>query len=89
MNIPKVKAIRTWSIDSVRNVCINHELFTKGDNEVYGNILNYVAVTDPDYDNLWYVADRINFYSEDQTVNNIMFLLEKYAVITVFEIEDN
>lgn len=42
-NLPKFKEVRTISWDSVRNLCIAKEWYTRGDNEAYSELAGYVS----------------------------------------------
>ena len=87
MNTPKIEVKRTWDSESVRIICVKHELYTKGNTKEYTTMLNRVEEIEPDTNGLYEIAKDIKEHSEDQTVSNIMFILEKDAVHTFFEIE--
>ena len=55
---------------------------------IYEGMLDYVRDSYPDTESLYLVAMDILTHSDDQTVTNIMYLLEKGAVVTTFEIEE-
>ncbi len=86
---PKIEAIRHWSPDSVRSACIRNELYTRGNNAAYSRMLNYVGVAagGPTLGNLYLVAKDIWEHSENQTITNIMYILENEVVITTYEID--
>ena len=81
-----IKANRMWSWDSVRAVCVKHNFYTLGTNEAYASMLTFVKTHKPTYRNLYTVACDILEHSDGQSITNIMFLLERYAVITTFTI---
>lgn len=87
MNIPTITTRRHWSAERVRYACIKNNLYTRGDNEAYGNILDYVSRSYPDTENLYLVAKDICEHSKGQTVSNVMFIIESEAVTTTFAIE--
>lgn len=87
MNIPNITTRRIWSSDSVRRACIRNDLYTRGDNEAYSSMLDYVSKSDPSTENLYIVAKDIAEHSRPQPISNVMFILECGAVITVFNIE--
>ena len=87
MNNPDIKATRNWSDDSVRAACIGNNLYTRGTCEEYSRMLEMVEVMNPTYENLYTVARDIKEHSKDQTITNVMFILEHEAVITTFEID--
>ena len=89
MRTPKITINRQWSSSSVRAVCIENELYTRGDNEAYSHMLDCVNQFYPDTENLYLIAQDIEAHSKDQTITNIMYLLEKQAVATTFEIAEN
>lgn len=82
----EIKENRKWTISSVRKVCCDNNLYTLGDNEEYEHMFSWVKRLYPNAENIYFIANDICKHSEDQTVCNIMFLLENYAVIKTFEI---
>lgn len=74
-----------WSIESVRRACIKNDLFTAGDCEEYEHMLNWVTRLYPNTENIQYIAEIIDKYSEGQDVPNIMYILANEAVITTYE----
>ena len=88
-NTPEIETKRFWTSDLVRTACIRNDLYTRGTNEDYSNMLNYVdtAAEGPSLKNLYNVARDIYEHSREQTLTNIMFILENETVITTFRIE--
>ena len=87
MNALKIKETKKWDGESVRAVCINNRLYTRGNSEDYDKMLNQVDRVTPDLDNIFHIAEDIMEHSEDQTLSNIMFLLANKAVTTFYDIE--
>ena len=87
MKTPNIAVNRRWSGMSVRQTCIKHDLYTCGDNENYEHMLNCVERLYPNTENLYFIAEDIQKHSKDQTITNVMYLLEKDAVTTTFEID--
>ena len=85
--LPKIKEFKRWSANSVREVCINNNFYTAGDNEDYEHMLVWVDRMYPNTENLYFIADNIYRHSVDQTIANIMFVLANNAVITTYEID--
>ena len=83
---PKIEATRLWSERTVRNVCVNNNLYTLGDCYEYEEMLTKVRGCHPTYESIFEIAVDIFNHSEDQTITNIMYLLENYAVFTFFEV---
>jgi len=50
-------------------------------------MLSWVERLYPNTENLYFIAEDIQKHSKDQTVTNVMFLLERDAVMTTFEID--
>ena len=73
-----------WTTNSVRECCIRNELYTCGDNDEYMSMLETVQNTEPTDNNLLAVARDICEHSANQTITNIMFLLNREAVFTTF-----
>ena len=74
-----------WNIESVRRACIRNDLFTAGDCEEYDHMLNWVTRLYPNTENIQYIAEIIDKYSEGQDVPNIMYILANEAVVTTYE----
>ena len=87
MKTPNIAVNLRWSGMSVRQTCIKHDLYTCGDNENYEHMLNWVERLYPNTENLYFIAEDIQKHSKDQTITNVMYLLEKDAVTTTFEID--
>ena len=84
----KITERRLWSMEDIRRVCIDNELYTRGTNEEYGKMLEHAESLEPFAENLYIVAKDIEAHSKDQTVSNIMCLLVSQAVRIVYEIEE-
>lgn len=78
---------RMWYADRVRQACIRNDLYTRGDNAAYNKMLDFVDGNEPRMDVMYKVAKDIFEHSKDQTITNVMFILENEAVITTFEID--
>ena len=78
---------RSWYADRVRQACIRNDLYTRGDNAAYSKMLDFVDNNEPTSRTLYLVAKDIFEHSKDQTITNVMFILEREAVITTFEID--
>lgn len=85
--IRKINEVTIWRVADVRACCIKHEYYTCGDNEDYGNMLDFVGKTSPTLENLYLVARDIALHSErddyplDDYIKTIMFDLSKEVVI--------
>ena len=80
---------RRWSATSVRKACIANHLYTCGDNEAYAKMLDLADSHEPTTKTMYRVAKDIAEHSYEQTITNVMFILEKDAIITTFEINGN
>lgn len=78
---------RRWDFNSVREACIKNDLYTRGDNEAYSKMLDMADRTAPTTKAMYLVAKDIQEHSFEQTITNVMFILEQDAVITTFEID--
>ena len=87
MNTLKITANRRWTAMKVRQVCVDNDLYTCGDCEEYSHMLDRVRELEPTYENICVISKDIMAHSKDQTVTNIMYLLENCAVTTTFEID--
>lgn len=75
---------RTWYPKLVWDACVRNNLYTRGDNEAYITMLGNVERTAPTTKAMYMVAKDINEHSKDQTITNIMYILESEAVLTSF-----
>lgn len=83
----KIKENRVWNMYDVRTACIKNDLYTRGDNQDYEAMLNFVATHKPTTDNIYKVACDIYEHSTDQTVSNIMFILANDCMNICYEIK--
>lgn len=83
-----IKTTRTWNSNEVREACIRCDFYTMGDNKSYSAMLDRVDELEPTPEALYEIALDIVEHSDDQTVENVMFCLERYAVSTFYKIED-
>jgi len=84
---PTVSTNRFWDHTTVRAACIKNDLYTCGDNEEYSAMFDLVDKTPPTTQGLYIIAKDIAEHSDYQTITNVMFILEREAVITTFEID--
>ena len=75
---------RTWFPTLVREACIRNSLYTRGDNAAYTTMLGNVERSAPTTEAMYMVAKDICEHSKDQTITNILYILESEAVITTF-----
>ncbi len=87
MSMPKIETKRIWNWDRVRTTCVKNQLYTAGSNEDYMHMLDWVDRLYPNLENMYFIAEDICKHSDDQTISNVMFILERDAIITVFDIE--
>ena len=83
---PKITEEKVIDADSVRCCCIKHNLYTKGSCRDYDFMLNFADVQGYSLKNLFEIASDICKHSENQTVENVMFLLGKDAVRTIYHV---
>jgi hypothetical protein len=87
MKIPKIHEDKKWDIFDVQNVCIKHELYTRGTNDDCQKMLDFVHKKNPTTRNLYLVAKDILEHSyTESTIGHIMFLLSRDAVYSFYEI---
>ena len=79
---------RHWTMESVRQVCIENGLYTRGNNAEYGRMLGMVESSYPSNETIHEVAKDILEHSKEQTITNIMFLLINKAVTTFLEVKE-
>lgn len=88
VHVPKIDAIRLWSPSKVREACIANQLYTRGDNASYSLLLEWIGTVSPTLGNLYLAAEDICEHSTGNSITNVMYILEKEAVVTVYDIED-
>ena len=95
LKLPTIKSNRRWDADDVRQMCIDNDYYTCGNNEAYSEMLQFVRTAEPTNNNLFRVAydivEHSDFdfvFSDDESdcIANVMFLLENKCVHTSFEI---
>ena len=97
MEITKVIEKNQWSMEDVRRVCVRNRYYTRGDNEAYNKMLNFVRDNKPTTEAIYTVAadimdhsDMSRYmvdYSYNEILANIMYNL-KEIVITTYEIKE-
>lgn len=85
--ITNIEVKRMWDSYSVRKACIGNNWYTAGDNEDYTKMLDLVDKLEPTTENLYTIARDIKEHSDDQTISNVMFCLEKDAISTFYTVE--
>ena len=78
---------RDWSFETVRQACIHNDLYTRGDCEAYDKMLAFVEKNPPTTKAMYLVAKDIAAHSKNQPITNVLFILEKEAIITTFLID--
>ena len=87
---PKITAVRRWSMEDIVQMCIENNFYTQGDALAYSRMLQRVEVMEPTLENIYAVAVDILDHTdenEDQTITNIMCIIENTVVRTTFDIE--
>lgn len=86
--MPKIRAEKHWDAATVQRVCINHNLYTCGDNTAFMNMLQKVLENKPTLETIQEIATDILKHSKNQVLVNIMFILDNEAVTTFYFEED-
>lgn len=86
--VPKIDAIRIWSPSKFREACVANRLYTRGDNEAYSRLLEWVWTVPPTLNNLYLAAEDICEHSAYSYISNVMYILENETVVTFYDIED-
>lgn len=86
---PEITVEKRIDADSVRNACIAHNWYTYGDIRAYDAMLTEASKSEYSVGLLFRLATDIVAHSEpnSNTVENCMYILEKEAVSTFFDIE--
>lgn len=84
---PEIIETVAWSYETVRKCCITNNLYTCGTVRQYDHMFQMVmAKENPELIDIYNVAKDITEHSEDQTVTNVMYLLNKYAIVRLYEV---
>lgn len=86
MKTPEITVNRHWSVMSVREACIRNDLYTRGSSEDYEHMFDWVRRLYPNTENLYFIAKNIYEHSANQTLTNVMCIIENEAIVTTFEI---
>lgn len=87
---PKITAVRQWSMEDIVSMCIENNFYTQGDALAYSRMLQRVEVMEPTPEEIYKTAVDILDHTdpnEDQTITNIMCIIENTVVRTTYEIE--
>ena len=87
---PKITAVRRWSMEDIVSMCIENNFYTQGDALAYSRMLQRVEVMKPTPEEIYKTAVDILDHTdpnEDQTITNIMCIIENTVVRTTYEIE--
>lgn len=96
LNIPTMKATRTWSFDSVRGCCITNDYYTNGSSHDYEEMLDFVHENEPTKENIYAVALDIAVHSNlearygcttEEAIEAVLFELYDRAITTTIQIE--
>ena len=85
---PKITAVRRWSMEDIVEMCIENNFYTQGDALAYSRMLQRVEVNEPTPEEIYIVAVDILDHTdpnEDQTITNIMCIIENTVVRTIYE----
>lgn len=78
--------------DDVRTMCIKNEMCTKCNCKQYDELLNQCNFEFKNFEivkiKLYEIAKLIYNYSNEQTIENIMFCLMRDCVLTFFEFDE-
>lgn len=83
---PEITEEKIIRASSVRDCCIKNNLYTCGTCREYDAMLNMADDEDYSLNLLYKLAKDIVDKSEDQTIENVMFLLNRDAVLTFYHI---
>lgn len=103
MEIMKIKETRKIDIDLLRSLCVNHNLFTKGNFAEYATMLDNAERIDFSntvelFDLCLFIFEHTdiskcndifdNDYCKNDNVLNLMYYISKQCVNTFYEIEN-
>lgn len=89
MSKPNIKVTRIWTANGVERACKYNNLYTCSDNRDFEHMLSEVDHnTIPTYYDLYKAACVIHKYNESKSVPEIMGILEKDAVWTIFDVKE-
>ena len=87
-----IEETKSWHMDSVRELCVKNQWYTRGTCKEYSIMLEYVRDNKPTVANIFTVAKDIFDHSdwndeydfEDDMIAAIMFRLNNEAVVTSY-----
>lgn len=86
-----IKTLFKIDMNDIRTMCIKHKLCTCCNNEQYNNLLLSCECETHNFYQLkimiYEIACKINDYSNHNSITNIMYLIMRECVNTLFEIE--
>lgn len=83
----KITEKRSWNRRSVKAACIDNELYTRGSNQEYEDMLSMVESMEPTPEAIYTIAKDIAQHSDEDTTTIIaMHILANQSVITTYEI---
>lgn len=90
----KIEAIQVWSAYEIRSMCVKNDYYTRGDNEAYRKMLNFVSEHKPTTENIYKVAVDIVAHSDlseegvddIEMIEGMMFDISKDCVSTHYTI---
>ena len=88
MKAPEITRARSWDVYSVHALCVKYGFYTFGCNAEFDAMLEYVRTHEPTDEAMCRAAIDIFQSSESgiTTLENLLYLLEKEAVVTTFRI---
>ena len=82
----KIKVEKMWNFWDVREMCVNHHWYTRGNNKEYNKMLDFVEKHKPTLNNMIKVAEDIIKHSADSDlqITEVLSCLDKFTVISVY-----
>ena len=90
MKTPEITRERRWNVYTVHLLCVKYGLYTYGSNDEFEKLLEFVRTHEPTDEAMYHAAIDIfqSSASGITTLENLLYLMEKEAVVTTFRIRE-
>lgn len=86
--IDKLVVTNVWCGETIRSMCIRHNLYTKGSNDEYNSMLDLVDSFEPSIQMIYIIASDILKHSNtDMTIETLMYTINKEVIEVFYDFE--
>ena len=85
----KIKETRYWSVKAIRMECVQYGWYTKGTNEDYEKMLEFVSAKEPTNANMLKVATDILEHSDTgDSIDFVLYCISNYCVKRFYDVTE-